>query len=422
MKFNKPAKNKLCILAQLCKFIPEHSVAKLARELKIDSRGFSPWSHVVTLLYCQLVCSISLNDLCDSMRLNIGKLSLIRSASAPAKNTLSNANKQRDPELMKRLFWETFEHLMGINPFFGFQGRYKGLPRRFNKVIHAVDSSTIALVANCMDWAKHRRRKAAAKMHLRLNLNSFLPSFVLVEEASHNDAYRARELCAALGQGEIVLFDKAYVDYEHLRDLGLRGVSWVTRAKSNMSVVVVKRRLKKTHGNILRDDLVLLKDKKSRLKHPKRFRRVIAMVEVNGQLKEMTFITNNLEWAASSVCDLYQARWAIEVFFKQIKQTLKLGSFIGYSKRAIQWQIWAALLLYILVRFHSMQSNWPHSFTRILMLMRFSCWQRIDLFDMLRSYGTAAGVWRTQAKPDQSYLPGLGPDYSTTMGQHMANA
>ena len=174
-----------------------------------------------------------------------------------------------------------------------------------------------------------------------------------------------------------------------------------------MSAIVRKKLLKKPSGNILRDDLILLKDAKSRSKYPILLRRVIAMVEVNGELKEMTFIANNLEWSADTVCDLYKARWAIEVFFKQIKQTLKLGSFIGYSKRAIQWQIWAALLLYILVRFHSMQSSWPHSFTRILMLMRFSCWQRIEVFDMLRIYGTAGGVWRTQAKPDQSYLPGL---------------
>jgi len=409
MKNNRPAKSKLCILAQLCKYIPEHAVPKLARELRIDSRGYSPWSHVVTLLYCQLVCSIGLNDLCDSLRLNLGKLSLIRGATAPAKNTLSNANKQRDPELMKRLFWSTFEHLMQINRHFGFHGRYKGLPRRFRKTIEAVDSSTISLVANCMDWAKHRRRKAAAKMHLRLNLNSFLPSFVLVEEASHNDACRARELCAGLGEGEIALFDRAYVDYEHLFDLDARGVSWVTRAKSNMSATVRKRLIKRPNGNILRDDLVLLKDPKSRAKYPKLFRRVIALVEVNGELKEMTFITNNLEWAAGTVCDLYQARWGIEVFFKQIKQTLKLGSFIGYSKRAIQWQVWAALLLYILVRFHSMQSSWPHSFTRILMLLRFSCWQRIDIFDLLGLYGTAGGIWRTRAKPEDSYLPGLEP-------------
>jgi hypothetical protein len=313
MKFNKPAKNKLCILAQLCKFIPEHAVPKLAKELKVDSRGFTPWSHVVSLLYCQLVCSISLNDLCDSMRLNIGKLSLIRAARPPAKNTLSNANKQRDPELMKRLFWQTFDHLMQRNKCFGFQGRYKGLPRRFKKVIHAVDSSTISLVANCMDWAKHRRRKAAAKMHLRLNLNSFLPSFVLIEEASHNDAYRARELCSGLCDGEIVLFDKAYVDYQHLHDLDSRGVSWVTRAKSNMSVIVRKRLLKKPSGNILRDDLILIKDKKKRLNYPILMRRVVAMVEVNGELKEMTFITNNLDWSARTVCDLYKARWAIEV-------------------------------------------------------------------------------------------------------------
>ena len=319
------------------------------------------------------------------MRLNIGKLSLIRTARPPAKNTLSNANKQRDPELMKRLFWQTFDHLMQMNKCFGFQGRYKGLPRRCKKVIHAVDSSTISLVLNCMDWGKHRRRKAAAKKHLRLNLNSFLPPFVLIDEASHNDAYRARELCSGLCDGEIVLFDKAYVDYQHLHDLDSRGVFWVTRAKSNIPVIVCKKLLKKPSGNILRNDLILIKDKKKRLSYPILMRRVVARVEVTGELKEMTFITNNLNWSARTVCDLYKAGWAIEVFFKQIKQTLKLGSFIGHNKKAIQWQIWAVLLLYILVRFHSMQSTWPHSFTRILMLLKFSCWKRIEAFDMLRN-------------------------------------
>src|SRR5690606_20584069 len=121
----------------------------------------------------------------------------------------------------------------------------------FKRAIHAVDSSTIQLVANCMDWAKHRRRKAAAKLHMRLDLQSFLPGFAIVDTAKHNDNKRAREMCAGIRSGEIVLFDKAYVDFEHLHDLNERGVFWVTRAKDNLRCRCVKRRLRRAGGRIL---------------------------------------------------------------------------------------------------------------------------------------------------------------------------
>ncbi len=173
-----------------------------------------------------------------------------------------------------------------------------------------------------MPWAKHRRRKAAAKMHLRLNLQSFLPGFAVIEEAAHHDDTRATALCAHLLAGEIALFDKAYVNFLHLHDLCQRGVFWVTRAKDNMAYRVVKKLQRKPKGKILRDDLIILTTAKSRKQYPARLRRVEMLVTVNGEEVVMVFITNNMEWAASSIGELYQARWGIEVFFKQVKQTL----------------------------------------------------------------------------------------------------
>jgi len=130
----------------------------------------------------------------------------------------------------------------------GFGRPYKGIPRRFKRAIHAVDSSTITLVANCMNWAKHRRRKAAAKLHLRLNLQSFLPGFAIIEEARHHDDTRAPALCAHLQDGEIALFDKAYINFTHLFDLARRGIIRVTRSKDNMAYTVRKKLLRKPSG------------------------------------------------------------------------------------------------------------------------------------------------------------------------------
>ena len=410
MKNIKPAtSSSLRVLAQVCKLIPGHLVVKLSREYGIEkqARKFTAWSHVCSLLYAQLTHSVSLNDVCDGLRHHSTWVARIRSAHAPARNTLSHANRSRDPEMMKQLFWEVLDHLQKQTGGFGIQ--YKGLPRRFKRAIHAIDSSTISLVANCMSWAKHRRRKAAAKCHVRLDLQSFLPAFVIIEEASHHDDSRARELCAGLEEGEIALFDKAYVNFAHLFDLGRRGVFWVTRAKDNMSFHVCKRRLRKPAGKVLRDDEITLKTPKSREQYPQRLRRVVMIIEVDGKEIEMTFITNNMDWAASSVGELYQARWGIEVFFKQIKQTLKVCDFLGHSKSAIQWQLWSALLLYILLRYLAYLNDWKHSFIRLFAVIRGVIWDKYDLHDLLQNYGTANGTPRLRAAPEFSYLPGLAP-------------
>lgn len=382
-------------------------VSKLASEYGVEkmSRTFSPWSHVVCLLYCQLTHCIGLNDLCDALRHHSAKLFAIRGATAPSRNGLSHANKSRNADMMEALFWKMLDHLQNQFTGFGSSGRYKGLPRRFKKTVYSIDSSTIALVANCMDWAKHRRRKAAAKLHLCLNLQTFLPSFAVIEEGAHHDNTRMVALCARLVAGEIAVFDKAYVHFQHLFSLTQRGVFWVTRAKDNMSYHVCKRR--KTNGSILRDDEITLKVKNTQTDYPQRFRRIVARVEVDGKEVEMVFITNNMQWAPSSICDLYKSRWAIEVFFKQIKQTLQVCDFLGHTKQAIRWQLWSALLMYLLLRFQAWSSDWSHSFARIFTMIRGIVWDRFDLSDILNFYGTAGGRWRMSSQPQTAYLPNI---------------
>ena len=405
-----PAPSKLNLLRQICNFIPEFLVAKIARETKADekARTFRPWSHVVSLLYAQLTHSVGLNDVCDALRLHSGPLSSLRGATPPSRNNLSHADKVRPAEMAEKLFWAVFEHLGELSPRFVGGKAGKRFARKFRRTIHLVDSTTIPLIASCMDWARHRRRKAAAKCHLRLDLHSFLPRFAIVDTARHADAKRAREVCAGIRAGEIVIFDKAYVDFEHLADLAMREVFWVTRAKDKMQFEVVKRYQKGTCGHILQDDLIRLKTPSSRRDYPELMRWVLAMVEVDGKDVEMVFLTNNLEWSAQSIADLYQCRWQIEVFFKQIKQTLQLADFLGTSANAVRWQIWTALLVYLLLRYVAFLSEWSHSFSRLFTILRAALWKKWDLLGLLRLYGTADGHYRYLAHPEQAYLPGLG--------------
>ncbi len=395
---------------QICNFIPEFLVSKLARETGVDKkvRTFSAWSHLIALLFAQLTHSIGLNDVCDSLGLRSGPLSSIRGATAPTRNNLSHANKVRSAEMAEKLFWAVFDHLGKLSPRFVSGRAGKRFARKFKRAIHVVDSTTIPLIASCMDWARHRRRKAAAKCHLRLDLQSFLPRFAIVDTARHNDAKRAREVCAAIQAGEIVIFDKAYVDFAHLADLCVRRVFWVTRAKDNLRGKVVRRYQRKAQGKILSDDLIRLSTPASRKDFPEWMRRIVALVQVDGKEVEMVFLSNNLEWSAASIVELYRCRWQIEVFFKQIKQTLQLADFLGTSANAVRWQVWTALLVYLLLRYLAFLSEWSHSFSRLFTLIRAALWKKWDALSLLRRYGTADGHLRYLAHPEQAYLPGMG--------------
>jgi len=403
---NIPARSKFNILRQICNFIPPHEASRIARRTGAEdmSRGFSPWSHVVSLLYGQLTHSIGLNDLCDSLQLHSGPLSSIRGAVAPSRNGLSYANRQRPAQMAEQLFWRVLDGLREQSPGFA-GGRRRGSAFRFKMPIHVVDSTVMELVANCMDWARHRRRKAAAKTHMRLNLQSLLPNFVIVDTAGEHDNRRARELCAGVKSGEIVLFDKGYVDFGHLRDLDERGAFWVTRAKDNMAYEVIQKMPASKDEKILADEVIVLSHPKKSA--PELMRRMVALVPVDGQEREMTFLTNNLEWSPRSVADLYRCRWQIEVFFKQIKQTLQLADFLGHNANAVRWQVWMALLVYVLLRYLSYLSKWAHSFTRLFTILRAVLWAKLDLLKLLDCYGTARGSFRNLARPEQAYFPGF---------------
>ena len=200
-----PTRSKFSIFRQICNFIPQHLVSKIARTTGAEdkSRTFTPWSHVVSLGYAQLTHSIGLNDLCDSLQLHSGPLAGLRGATAPSRNGLSNANRERPAEMAEQLFWQMMKHLGEQSPGF-VAGRSRGPAFRFKLPIHVVDTTVIELVANCLDWAQHRRRKAAAKTHMRLNLQSLLPNFVIIDTAGEHDNQRARELCAGVKRAEIV--------------------------------------------------------------------------------------------------------------------------------------------------------------------------------------------------------------------------
>ena len=173
-----PQKHNMAVLGQIVKLIPRKIIESLRKKHKIQTRSFTATSHVVAMIYSQLTHALSLNDVCDGMKNHHGILSQIRDCVPPSRNGLAHANKNRPAAMAEELFWIVYNELKTHDPeFFQSSRNYPGLPRRFKRAIHIVDSSTIPLIARCMDWAKHRSQKAAAKLHMDLLLGAFLPGF-----------------------------------------------------------------------------------------------------------------------------------------------------------------------------------------------------------------------------------------------------
>ena len=422
-----PTRHTMSVLAQITSWIPDRIIENLARKHRIQTRSFSATSHVISMAYAHLAHALSLNDICDSLSNHAGTLEQLRSCTPPSRNGLSHANKTRNADMAEELFWKVYESLSKQYPKFLSSSRnYPGLPHRFRtRTIRAVDSTAIQLTAFSMGWAKHRRQKAAAKMHTALNMRSFLPNFVIVKSAHDSDPKSAWELCADMKAGEVVVFDKAYVDFKHLKTLASRGVSWVTRSKENMLYEVMgqqatageqkssagasaaaepeglgepagkdvgqqvsgRRRYVRKKCRILSDERIRLTGVNTREHYPEELRLVTAEVEIKGRMMQMTFITNNLEWSAFTICQLYQCRWGVEVFFKEIKQTLQLADFLGHDENAVRWQIWTALLTYLL-RFVAWHGKWRHPFSRLFTLVRAVLWNFFLLASLIECCDT----------------------------------
>jgi hypothetical protein len=279
-----------------------------------------------------------------------------------------------------------------------------------------MDSTTLQLTLASIDWARHRRRKAAAKCHLRLNIGTFLPTYVVVEDAAHHDSVRADVLCAGMVTGDVLLADRAYVDLAFLAGLDARGVFFVLRPKANMLFATVKTLPCK--GKILRDALVRPAGVKTATAYPGLLRLVTALVDVDGVEREMTFVTNNTVWSARTIAELYRARWTIELFFKELKQTLQLRDFVGTNEKAVKWQVWTGLLTHLLLRFLRHVSRWGRSFSRCAGIVRSALWVKTDLGELLACYGTAPGPHRPVLCAKEPFLPGFEAFSSSLVGQH----
>jgi hypothetical protein len=335
-------------------------------EAERGAKGFDCWTQFVAMLFCQLGRAHSLREICGGLASVEGKLQHLGVGNAPARSTLSYANAHRPPGLFEDVFYSLLgrcQALVGPRKF------------RFKNKLYSLDATVIDLCLSVFDWAKFRRAKGAIKLHLLLDHDGYLPTFCLMTEGRVHEINVARTL--ELPSGAVVVMDRGYVDYLWLDALDAQGVFFVTRLKEN-ALFSVEAQLSEPKGNILADDIIHLPGSGKSLNADRVLRRVVVWDEVNE--REIVLLTNNFKLAASTIAALYKERWQIELFFKALKQNLKIKTFIGTSANAVRIQIWTALIAILLLKYLQLRSRLKWSLSNLVALLRLNLFVHRDLW------------------------------------------
>jgi hypothetical protein len=352
--------HRVCsIFAQLLQLFPrvkfQEAVGKHLAER--HARGFTCWGQFVAMLFCQLGQAKSLREICNGLMAIEGKLKHLGIETAPNKSTLAYANENRPWQLYQTVF----EQLLGVC-----MAEAKGKKKfRFKNKLLSLDSTSIDLCASLFDWAKYKSTKGAAKVHLLLDNEGYLPCFACITDGKSHDITVARKL--KFQPGTILAMDKGYVDYDWWARLTDQGVYFVTRLKKDMQWDEVESRTVPQNSKILKDQVIRLRPSLQR-SYPMQLR-VVTMWDEDKQ-EELRFLTNHLGLGATTIARIYKERWQIEIFFKSLKQLLRVKTFVGTSANALKTQIWTALIAVLILKYLKLKSSFGWSLSNLVALLR----------------------------------------------------
>ena len=343
--------NRFCsMFSQILQLFPRSDFQFLVKETRAErhARGFSCWGQFVSMLFCQLGRAHSLREICHGLSTCEGKLSHLGIEAAPKRSSLAYANEHRCWELYQRLFFLLLQRCRQAGPF--------TKKFRFKNKLVSLDSTVIDLCVSLFDWAKFRRTKGAIKLHLVLDHDGYLPCFCVMTEGKVHDVKVAQSL--SFEPGTVVVDDRGYNDYRLFAKWIEDEVYFVTRMKDNALYTVVENRPVPQNRSVLKDQIILLSGSGAWEKCPYPLRRV----EVWDAKKEevLVFLTNHYDFGATTISALYKERWQIELFFKALKQNLKIKTFVGTSANAVKIQVWTALIAILILRYQSCQIGRAH--------------------------------------------------------------
>jgi hypothetical protein len=357
---------------QLLQHFPRTEFATLVKghEAERHAKGFTCWTQFVAMTFCQLAHADSLREISNGLACSEGKLVHLGIAKAPNKSTLSYANEHRPASLFEDLFYTTAERFR--------QQQGLGIRKakfRFKNKLLSLDSTTLSLCLSLFPWAEFRRAKGGVKAHVLLDHDDYLPRYVLITEARCSDVRVAQSL--DLNPGSIVAMDRGYNDYSLFARWTDRQIGFVTRLKENAVYEVVNRATGPLPANILADQLIRFTGDRATQDCPHTLRRVV--VWDKRQEREIVLLTNLLYLSAATIAAIYKDRWEIELFFKALKQNLKVKSFVGTSENALRIQIWTALIAILLLKWlhHLSKAKW--SLSNLASMLRLNLFTYRDL-------------------------------------------
>lgn len=362
----------ITLFSQIISKLDRTKFNKLVKDKQTDKhcKGYNSWTHLVSMLFCQFAKSQSVRDISNGLRSATGNLNHLGISNAPSKSTISYQNKNRTHELFKAYYFHLFESL-GQHP------KFKQVKFRIKTKIFLLDSTTISLCLSIFDWAKYKTAKGAVKMHTLLDFDGNLPAYVNITDGKTADNKGAYDI--PLLKGSVVVADRFYNDFPLLNVWDSKGVFFVIRHKENLQYVSLKENELPENYNqhILKDEIIELKSDVSKNKYPKKLRRVSVWNEEKNQVIEL--ITNQFNWSANTISELYKSRWQVEIFFRDIKQLLHIKSFIGTSENAVMTQIWTALITILILKALKAQSIFEWHLSNLVAFIRLNLFVKIDL-------------------------------------------
>jgi len=362
------------IFAQLVELIDKNSFQQTVRKHNGNkhAKGFTCWEQLVSLMFCHLGKAQSLKEICIGLGSSTGKLSHLGLQHGPKKSTLAYANEHRS----YKIFEETFYHLLHQA-----QSKIKGKHKfRFKNKLYSMDTTVIDLCLSMFDWARFRRAKGAVKLHMLLDHDGYLPVYAHITDGKTHEIRAAKQAITrnfTFPKDSFIAFDRGFNDYELFDYWCTHGVWFVTRMKSNATYDVVEKREVPQHSQILRDEIIEFNSTKASETCDHQLRRIEVWDTVNQ--KVIVLLTNHLKFGSTTIAAIYKDRWQIEIFFKTIKQNLKIKTFIGTSANAVKIQLWTALISLLLLKILKAMAKYAWSMSNLVAMLRFNLFTYRDL-------------------------------------------
>jgi hypothetical protein len=362
--------------SQILALIDRTAFARAVRQHRAErgAKGFSCWDQFVAMLFCQMGAAHSLREICGGLATACGKLIHLGLRQPPTRSTLAYANTHRPWQLFETVFYDLLRRCQAL-------AATKRRRFRFKHPLRTLDTTIIELCATVFDWARFQRTKGAIKLHLQLDHQGCLPCWALMTDGDTNDVRVAQGLTFA--PGTIVAIDRGYLDYALYQRWTVAGVWFVTRPRTNMLYKVLECRPVPARGPVLADEIIRLTSPHAAHRCTVPLRQVV--IWDAEQERSLTFLTNLIHLAASTVAAIYKERWQIELLFKALKQHLKIKTFVGTSENAVQIQIWTALIAMLLLKFLQLKSTWSWSLSNLAALLRLNLLTYRDLWQWLEA-------------------------------------